>query len=64
MKIRNVGLLMILISGLCLVTSGWAAETIKIGFNIELTGDKLIARSMRDWLGLSPFAKERPRIAS
>jgi DNA-binding HxlR family transcriptional regulator len=33
------------------------------GGNIELTGDKAIARSMHDWLGLSPFAKERPRVA-
>jgi len=32
--------------------------------NIELTGDKTIARSMHEWLGLSKFAKERPRIAS
>jgi len=32
--------------------------------NIELTGDKTIARSMHHWLGLSLFAKERPRIAS
>ena len=29
--------------------------------NIEIDGDKLIARSMHSWLGLSPFAKvERP----
>jgi DNA-binding HxlR family transcriptional regulator len=32
--------------------------------NIELTGDKAIARSMHGWLGLSPFAKEKSRIAS
>jgi DNA-binding HxlR family transcriptional regulator len=32
--------------------------------HIELSGDKTIARSMHDWLGLSPFAKEKPRIAS
>ena len=32
--------------------------------NIELTGDKALARSMHEWLGLSPFAKEKPRIAS
>lgn len=32
--------------------------------NIELTGDKAIARSMHAWLGLSKFAKERSRIAS
>jgi DNA-binding HxlR family transcriptional regulator len=34
------------------------------GGNIELTGDKAIARSMHGWLGLSPFAKEKNRIAS
>lgn len=32
--------------------------------NIELTGDKGIARSMHDWLGLSKFAPEKPRIAN
>jgi DNA-binding HxlR family transcriptional regulator len=32
--------------------------------NIALTGDKAIARSMHGWLGLSPFAKEKSRIAS
>jgi hypothetical protein len=31
--------------------------------NIELSGDRAIARSMHEWLGLSPFAKER-RYAS
>ena len=31
--------------------------------HIELTGDKAIARSMQQWLGLSPFAKEKPRVA-
>ncbi len=31
---------------------------------IALTGDKAIARSMHGWLGLSPFAKEKSRIAS
>jgi hypothetical protein len=31
---------------------------------IELTGDRAISRSMQKWLGLSPFAKERPRIAA
>jgi hypothetical protein len=30
---------------------------------IELSGDKVIARSMEQWLGLSPFAKEKPRVA-
>jgi DNA-binding HxlR family transcriptional regulator len=29
--------------------------------NIELTGDKTIANSMSDWLGLSPLAKEARR---
>jgi DNA-binding HxlR family transcriptional regulator len=32
--------------------------------NIELTGEKAIARSMHQWLGLSPFAKEKRRVAS
>lgn len=32
--------------------------------NIELTGDKAIARSMHAWLGLSPFAKVQIRMAS
>ena len=32
--------------------------------NIELTGDKAVARSMHQWLGLSPFAKEKSRVAS
>jgi DNA-binding HxlR family transcriptional regulator len=31
--------------------------------DIELTGDKAIARSMHGWLGLSLFAKEKSRIA-
>jgi DNA-binding HxlR family transcriptional regulator len=29
--------------------------------NIELTGDKALARSMQNWLGLSSFATERKR---
>jgi DNA-binding HxlR family transcriptional regulator len=32
--------------------------------NIELDGDRTIARSMQQWLGLSPFAKEKSRVAS
>jgi hypothetical protein len=32
--------------------------------NIELTGDKAVARSMQQWLGLSPFAAEKSRVAS
>lgn len=35
--------------------SGKAAE-------IELDGDRAVARSMQDWLGLSPFAVERKRV--
>jgi DNA-binding HxlR family transcriptional regulator len=31
---------------------------------IELTGDKTLAHSMQKWLGLSPFAKEKNRVAS
>lgn len=30
---------------------------------ISLDGDPAIARSMRDWLGLSPFAREQRRVA-
>jgi DNA-binding HxlR family transcriptional regulator len=31
---------------------------------IMLTGDKVLTRSMQGWLGLSPFAKEKTRLAS
>lgn len=31
---------------------------------LELSGDKLLARSMQQWLGLSPFAKEKNRKAA
>lgn len=31
---------------------------------IELIGDKAITRSMQQWLGLSPFAKEKSRVSS
>jgi hypothetical protein len=31
---------------------------------ITLTGDKAVARSMQAWLGLSPFAAEKSRVAS
>jgi hypothetical protein len=30
---------------------------------LELVGDAAIARSMQQWLGLSPFAKEQRRVA-
>jgi DNA-binding HxlR family transcriptional regulator len=32
--------------------------------HITLTGDKAVARSMQQWLGLSPFAAEKSRVAS
>ena len=31
---------------------------------IELIGDQAIAKSMQQWLGLSPFAKEKSRVAA
>jgi hypothetical protein len=31
---------------------------------VELIGDKAIARSIQQWLGLSPFAKEKPRVSA
>ena len=31
---------------------------------IDLIGDKTLARSMQHWLGLSPFAKEKSRISA
>lgn len=31
---------------------------------MELSGDKTLARSMQQWLGLSPFAKEKSRRAA
>ena len=31
---------------------------------VELIGDKHIAQSMQQWLGLSPFAKEKSRVAA
>jgi DNA-binding HxlR family transcriptional regulator len=30
---------------------------------IELSGDRMLARSMQNWLGLSAFAKEKQRVA-
>jgi DNA-binding HxlR family transcriptional regulator len=32
--------------------------------HVQLTGDKAMARSIHTWLGLSPFAKEKTRLAS
>jgi branched-chain amino acid transport system substrate-binding protein len=39
MKLRLTLMLMVFTAGLCLASAGAAAEVIKIGFNIELTGD-------------------------
>jgi DNA-binding HxlR family transcriptional regulator len=39
------------------------AKEIEAG-HVELIGDAEIARSMQQWLGLSPFAKERSRVAA
>lgn len=55
-------------SSLRSMTAVWMGHTtlkaeIDIG-RIELTGDKAIARSMHGWLGLSLFAREKPRMAS
>jgi hypothetical protein len=30
--------------------------------NVELSGDKALARSMHEWLGYSPFAKEKQKV--
>ena len=50
------------------MTSVWmGVSTLKAEIeagNIELTGDKALARSMHDWLGLSAFANEKSRIKS
>ena len=55
-------------SSLRSMTSVWMGHsTLKAEIdagNIVLTGDKAIARSMHGWLGLSPFAKEKHRVAS
>lgn len=32
--------------------------------HMELIGDRTIARSMQQWLGLSPFAKEKSRVSA
>ena len=39
MKGKFVGTLVVLVLGVFLANSGWAADVIKIGFDIELTGD-------------------------
>jgi DNA-binding HxlR family transcriptional regulator len=39
------------------------AKEVEAG-NVELIGDADVTRSMQRWLGLSPFAKERSRVAA
>jgi DNA-binding HxlR family transcriptional regulator len=39
------------------------AKEVEAG-QIELIGDKSIAQSMQQWLGLSPFAKEKSRVSA
>ena len=39
MKRAFTGTLMVLVLGFCLTGVVWAADVIKIGFDIELTGD-------------------------
>ena len=55
-------------SSLRSMTSVWMGlsgvhEEIK-GGQIELIGDKSVAQSMQQWLGLSAFAKEKKRVAN
>jgi len=51
---------------LCTMTSIWMGLTTveKEGHKIELTGSRAIAGTMQSWLGLSPFAVERKRVAA
>jgi DNA-binding HxlR family transcriptional regulator len=53
-------------SSLHSMTAVWiGASTLKAEIdagNITLTGDKALAQSMQQWLGLSPFAKEQSRL--
>jgi hypothetical protein len=39
------------------------AKEVEAG-NVELIGDADVTKSMQRWLGLSPFAKERSRVAA
>jgi DNA-binding HxlR family transcriptional regulator len=54
-------------SSLHSMTAVWiGAATLKAEIdvgNIQLTGDKAVAQSMQRWLGFSPFAKEKSRVA-
>jgi DNA-binding HxlR family transcriptional regulator len=55
-------------AGLRNMTAVWmGVSTLKAEIeagHIELTGDKALARSMHNWLGLSPFASEKSRLKS
>ena len=47
------------------VWMGWSTLRSEIDAGrIVLAGDKALARSMQQWLGLSPLAKEKSRLAS
>jgi branched-chain amino acid transport system substrate-binding protein len=69
MKRSVIGVLMALSLGLCLVIPGWA-QTIKIGFNIELTGDipkvgeasKLAGEMMKERVNAKGGLKIRNKI--
>ena len=55
-------------SSLRIMTAVWMGMTtvqkeIAAG-QIELVGDKALAKSMQKWLGLSPFAKEKNRVSA
>jgi DNA-binding HxlR family transcriptional regulator len=44
---------------------GFSTVTAEIAAgNLELIGDREIAKSMQQWLGLSPFAREKSRVAA
>jgi DNA-binding HxlR family transcriptional regulator len=55
-----------IVSSLHSMTAVWmGVSTLKAEVdagNITLTGDKAVARSMQQWLGLSPFAAEKSRV--
>jgi hypothetical protein len=55
-------------SALRSMTSIWmgfstVAKEVEAG-NVELIGETELTRSIERWLGLSPFAKERNRVAA
>jgi DNA-binding HxlR family transcriptional regulator len=55
-------------SALRSMTAVWmGVSTLKVEIeagNIALTGNTAVARSMQEWLGLSPFAREKRRAAN